>query len=450
MMGIQLRDYQEDLYKKTVSEFRKGNRRVLVVSPCGSGKTVLMAQMAAASQANGKHVWVILPRQEIMEQALETFENCGIPLNTIYVGMAITTANRVDELPPPDLIIYDEAHISVASTYWKIVNSAPKAYVIGLTASPCRTDNKPLGSLYETLVEGVTVKWLIENKFLAPYEYYSVTVADLSSANDAELLMRPAVYGKVIENWEKLAKGMPTVCYCASIQHSMDTAQSFQDAGINAVHFDGTTPYAERKCIVERFRAGEIQVLCNCDLISMGFDMPDIGCVIMLRPTESAALYIQQSGRALRYKPGKTAVIIDAVANFMRFQLPDEPYEWSLDIPIKQRRETDSEGNFYIRTCPSCYKVFRTAPACPYCGHEYPLHPRELQAHEDIRLSRITAEEAAEAERKRKEARREQGQARTFEELLAYGKSKGYKCPAYWAQRVLNSRKNGGSYGKFH
>ena len=170
---MELRPYQQDLYIKTSAEFRKGKRRVLVVSPCGSGKTMLMAQMAEHAQYNGKNVWVILPRQEIMEQTLETFDNCGIPLNTIYVGMAITTANQINKLPVPDLILFDECHISVASTYWKIVNAAPKAFIVGLTASPCRTDNRPLGSLYEVLVEGVTVRWLIENKFLAPYEYYS-------------------------------------------------------------------------------------------------------------------------------------------------------------------------------------------------------------------------------------------------------------------------------------
>lgn len=444
-MAIQLREYQENLYRKTVAEFRRGNRRVLVVSPCGSGKTVLMAQMAANAQENGKNVWVILPRQEIMEQTLETFANCGIPLETIYIGMAITTSNRIDELPPPDLILLDECHISVANTYWKIVNTAPNAYIVGLTASPVRTDNKPLGSLYEVLVEGVTVRWLIENEFLAPYEYYSVTVADLSAMNNCDdasgLLMKPAVYGNVIENWRKLASGLQTVVYCASVQHSKETAAMFCEAGINAVHFDGTTPYAERKEIVERFRAGEINVLCNCDLISMGFDMPDIGCVVMLRPTESASLYIQQSGRALRYKPGKTAVIIDAVANFTRFQLPDEPYDWRLDIPIKKRKETNSEGNFYIRTCPECFKVFKTAPVCPYCGSEYPLHPREIQAHRDIELARITAEEAAEAERKRKEARMAQGQARSLKELIQLGKERGYPNPAAWAFRVMSGRR---------
>jgi superfamily II DNA or RNA helicase len=289
------------------------------------------------------------------------------------------------------------------------------------------------------------VRWLIENKYLAPYEYYSVTVADLSDMSDcndaADLLMKSAVYGKAIETWKRLAEGLPTVCYCASVKHSDETAKAFREAGINAVHFDGTTPYAERKVIVDRFRAGEIQILCNCDLISMGFDMPDIGCVLMLRPTQSASLYIQQSGRALRYKPGKTAVIIDAVANFMRFQLPDEPYEWSLDIPIKQRKEINERGDFYIRTCPSCYMVFPTAPACPYCGHTYPLHPREIKAREEIELKRITAEEMARVEAEKKKARMEQGRAQTFEELVALAKKRGYKNPAYYATQVMRGRR---------
>ena len=441
---MELRPYQLDLVRKTVSAFHGGKRRVLVVSPCGSGKTVLMAQMAAAAQANGKHVWVILPRLEILEQTLETFERCEIPLETIHVGMAITTANHVDDLPTPDLILFDECHISVASTYWKIVHAAPNAHIVGMSASPCRTDNKPLGSLYETLVEGVTVRWLIDNKYLAPYEYYSVSVADLSAMSDcndaAAFLMKPAVYGRVVNEWRNLANGMPTVVYCASVKHSKETAKAFADAGINAVHFDGSTSYQERKQVVEHFRNGEIQVLCNCDLISMGFDMPDIGCVVMLRPTQSASLYIQQSGRALRYKPGKTAIIIDAVANFARFQLPDEPYEWRLDSPIKQRRETDDSGNFYIRTCEKCFKVFKTAPVCPYCGHIYKLTEREIKAHEEIELQRITKEEAKRLEQEKRRARQEQGRAGSFEELVAIGKARGYRNPAFWAAQVMRGR----------
>lgn len=438
---MQLRPYQQDLYTKTLNQFRSGKRRVLVVSPCGSGKTITMAAMAAASQQKGKNVWIILPRQEILEQTIETFQRCDIPLNTIYVGMAITTANHVSDLPTPDLIIFDECHISVASTYWKIVNAAPKAFIVGLTASPCRTDNKPLSSLYETLVEGVTVRWLIDNKYLAPYEYYSVNVADLGDTDDQNadaVLMTATVYGNVIQSWKKFADGVSTVVYCASVKHSKETAEKFCEAGIKAVHFDGETPYAERKSIVDRFRSGEIAVLCNCDLISMGFDMPDIGCVLMLRPTQSLSLYIQQSGRALRYKPQKTAIIIDAVANYARFQLPDMPYEWSLDKPVNLPKRMNQNGDFKIRTCKECFMVFPTAPVCPFCGAAYALEPKEIKAHEEIQLERITEEKKRELERLRKKQKREVGMCTTFRELLNIEKERGYKTG--WAFRMAKMK----------
>lgn len=397
-----------------------------------------MAKMAESSQARGKTVWVILPRQEILEQTLETFRNCDIPLRTIHVGMAITTANHLNELPTPDLIIFDECHISVATTYWKIVNHAPRAHIVGFTASPCRTDNKPLGSLYETLVEGVTVRWLIDNHYLAPYEYYSVNIADDDQDIEAKL-MTSAVYGDIIQSWRKFADGIPTVVYCASVRHSEATAKAFRAAGISAVHFDGETPYNERKAIVDRFRAGEITALCNCDLISMGFDMPDIGCVLMLRPTQSLSLYIQQSGRALRYKPGKTAVIIDAVANYARFQLPDEPYEWSLTKQTEFKPRLNSEGDFRIRTCPSCFLVFPTAPVCPYCATPYTPHPREIQAHDEIELQRITEQRKLELEKLRKKQRREVAMCRSFSDLLRIQNERGYKNGwAFYQARLRN------------
>lgn len=399
-----------------------------------------MAYMAMKASKAGRYVWVILPRVEIKEQTVETFKRCEIPLDNIYIGLTITTANKIGKLHKPDLILYDECHISVASTYWKISNTFPEAWIVGATASPIRTDDKPLGDLYQDIVEGVTVRWLIDNKYLAPYEYYSITVADVISEDGSEL-MKPTVYGNVIENWRKLADDKQTVIYCTSVKHSIATAESFREAGIRAEHFDGTTPAAERKRLVAKFKAGEIKVLCNCDLISMGFDMPDIGCVVLLRPTESTALYIQQSGRALRYKPDKVAVIIDMVGNYQKFQLPDEPYSWSLESSPKKRKLIDEEGNFSVRTCPNCFMVFKTAERCPYCGESYPLHPRELKAHEDIELKRITAEEAEKAEIERKQKRKEQGMAKSFPELVAIGRERGYKNPTAWAAMVLRSRR---------
>ena len=143
----------------------------------------------------------------------------------------------------------------------------------------------------------------------------------------------------------------------------------------------------------------------------------------------------------MRYQPGKVATIIDCVGNYSRNPLFDADVEWSLAQSLRKKPRINAEGDFYIRTCAKCYKVFKTAPVCPYCGHEYPLHPREIKAHEDVELARITAEEAEEAERRRKQARIEQGRARTFEELLAIGRAKGYRNPAFWAQQVMRGRR---------
>jgi hypothetical protein len=144
--------------------------------------------------------------------------------------------------------------------------------------------------------------------------------------------------------------------------------------------------------------------------------------------------------RAMRYQPGKVAKIIDCVGNYTRNPLFDADVEWSLTESVKKKPKLNEEGDFFIRSCPKCFMVFKTAPVCPYCGTEYPLHPREIEAHENIELARITAAEAEEAERKRKEARRQQGRAQTFPELLEIGRARGYKNPAAWARFVMKGR----------
>ena len=432
---IKLRPYQQCLYDKTVGAFKQGYRKVLVESPCGSGKTILLTKMAAMAQENGKTVWFILPRQEIMEQTFETFKRCGVPLNTVHIGMIITMANHINELPKPDLIIYDECHISVSNTYNKISNTFKNAFIVGATASPCRTDNRPLGDLYETIVHGVTVRWLIDNHYLAPFDYYSVPLTDLTDAETegeydttkaSALLMTSAIYGDVIKSWHKFAEGMQTVVYCCSVFHSQKTAEIFNSAGISAMHFDGKTSKAERKRIVDDFRDGKFKVLVNCDLISMGFDMPDIGCVVMLRPTQSASLYIQQSGRALRYKPNKTAVIIDMVGNYNRFQLPDEPYEWSLTQSVEKRKAFNEDGTLNIRQCENCFRCFQ-GNKCPYCGAEHIPKGRELKQIQEVELKKIEAVQKEEQEKQKKIARMEVGQCRTLADLQKIAKERGYK-----------------------
>ena len=442
-MTIILRDYQQDLYSKTQNAFRSGKKRVLVTVGCGGGKSYIFAKMA--EQAKGS-VLVLTHRQELKEQTGRLLADNGI---NARVEMILTEANRLGQYEKPSLIITDEAHLSRSNSWMKVLDYY-NTYTVGFTATPIRLDGKPLGDIYDELVTGVSVRWLIDNKCLAPYEYYAPTAVETDGLRvqmgdyvikDLEQLMSDrAIYSDVLKSWEKLAQGQKTIAYCVSVKHAKETAEMFSKAGYPAVEIDGSTPPKIRSRIMQDFRDGKIMVLCNVGIISEGVSIDDVSCCLLLRPTESHALYWQQAMRCMRYQEGKTATIIDCVGNYTRNPLPDADVEWSLTESMRKKPKINPEGNFYIRTCEKCYKVFKTAPVCPYCGAEYPLTPREIKAHKDIELARITAEEAARAELERKKARMEQGRAQSFEELLAIGRAKGYKNPAFWAQQVLRGR----------
>lgn len=440
-----LRDYQTELLNKIFSSFREGYRRPLVVAPCGAGKSYLFVELIKRTRGEAL---ILTHRQELKEQHEALLEELGA--TNARVAMILTEANRLGQYPTPELIVTDEAHLSRSNSWMKVINYYD-TFTVGFTATPIRLDGKPLGDIYDTLSQGVDTRWLIENRRLAPYEYYAPTLVDTSGlrtvagdyvVSDLERLMNErAIYGDIIESYRRFAPGERSICYCVSVNHAKETAQAFNAAGIRAEYLSFGTPARQRKAIMEDFREGRITVLCNVGIISEGVSIDEVSCVMLLRATESVALGIQQMMRCMRYLPGKTAKIIDCVGNYTRVGLPDDDREWSLDKPLRKRKDTDENGNFYIRCCPECYMTFPTAPICPFCGTEYPLHPREIQAKQEIELQRITAEEAARVNEAKKKARMEQGRAATFEELVRLGKAKGYRNPAYWAAQVMRGRK---------
>ena len=209
-------------------------------------------------------------------------------------------------------------------------------------------------------------------------------------------------------------------------------AAEFQAAGINAVHFDGNTPDKERDDIISRFRDGNIKILCNVDLISVGFDVPDCWCCILLRPTMSTALFIQQACRALRPQPGKTAIILDHVNNYQRHGLPDDVREWSLDSKLKPRNDYGEDGKLLVRQCPKCFYTYKTAPSCPNCGYTSELTRQEIKNIKEIRLEEIKRNSRVRAD----EAVRDKTPAEctSLMELQAYAKQRGFKSGWAWLQ----------------
>lgn len=411
----------------------------------GAGKSYLFSEMIR--NTNGEAL-VLVHRRELKEQHERLFRDLGI--TNARVQTYQTERNRLGQYPTPMLLIVDEAHLSLSNSWMEIVEFYD-TWTVGLTATPIRLDGKPLGSIYNSLVTGITTKELIQQKRLSPYEYYAPVSVDTDNlriqagdflVKDLEQLMNDrAIYSNVLKSWERLAKGQKTIAYCVSITHAEETAKMFNEAGYPAAEIDGTTPMKRRDQIMQDFRDGKIMVICNVGIISEGVSIDDVTCCLLLRPTESHALYWQQGMRCMRYQPGKVAAVIDCVGNYTRNPLFDADVEWSLTKTLKKKPRLNSEGDFLIRTCPQCFKVFKTAPVCPHCQTEYPLHPREIKAHQEIELQRISAEEAHKAEQMRRDMRMEVGRCKTIEDLMKIQKERGYAPAWVWKMaRVKNIR----------
>ena len=306
--------------------------------------------------------------------------------------------NRLDQLPKPSLIITDETHHSLAKTYRDIYDYYADVPRLGFTASPWRMSGQGFTDVYESMVEGPQVEWLIDNNFLAPYKYYSVNLINEDklkksstgdyTKNSIDDAIGGTIYGDVIQNYRKLADGKQAIVYCHSVDFSKEVAEAFRSEGIAAEHADAKTSKVEREKIMSDFRSGELKVLCNVDLISEGFNVPDCEVVILLRPTESLVLHIQQSMRSMRYKPGKRAIIIDHVANYLKHGLPDTPRKWTLEEREKKgNKKTDSDA-IPIKQCPQCMSVMLSSISICECGHEF-IAERNMEV-EEAELVEIT------------------------------------------------------------
>lgn len=430
-----LREYQIDLLERVHESWKKGHKSPCVVLPCGGGKSCITAEMARRTTANKNRVMFLVHRRELCAQIEKTFAEWGVDMTLCTVGMIQTITRRLSTVEPPTLIITDENHHCLAASYKRIYDAFPDAYRVGVTATPIRLNGDGLGDVNDELIIGVDAKWLIDNGFLAPYDYYAPTLIDMSGVHirhgeykseevEAKLLVK-ALYGDIIRHYRERADGRKAICYCATLRHSRAVAEAFSAAGIPAAHLDGETPATERDKIIHGFRDGRIRVLCNVDLISEGFDVPDCSCAILARPTQSLTLFIQQSMRCMRYQPGKRAVIIDHVGNYVRHGLPDTPHAWTLE----KKTKAHTPSTVKVTVCPECLAVFGGS-TCPYCGWRAPAEasPQKPLDEIDVTLKKIegiTLNYASPTD------------CRSFAELRAYGKAHGYKPGWSWYQAKL-------------
>lgn len=338
-MKIKLRPDQALLVEQVITNIQKNN---LIVSPSGSGKSYIMVYLEKLLSDQGYTVNLYAPTIEVREQLEELLKFNG---SNNYVRGIVSD---LKEESSPDFLLIDEAHHSEAESYQKLFDKFPDAVRIGFSATPHRLDGKGLDNSYENIIIGNQVQDLIDSHVLSKYRYFAPSVSEAfqNSVSDKFLKIgkeqffqavqrsgsyRKTLYADIVKTWKEKGENKQTILFAPSIEMSKKFAKEFQNAGVIAKHIDGKTPIADRKEILESFRRHDIKMICNVDLISEGFDMSDADCVILTRPTESLAMFMQQAFRALRYREGKVAVILDHADNIALHGELSAHREWSLE-----------------------------------------------------------------------------------------------------------------------
>lgn len=398
---VTLRPYQSALIAQTRDAMRRGVRRILITAPTGSGKTNLTAHMLASAANRGRRSWFCVHRRELLEQSVETFITAadihtGIiaaafpatPLAPVHVCSVPSLARRINQLAPPDLIVWDEAHHVASKTWADIASAFPRATHIGLTATPQRLDGQGLKPWFDELIQGPSTADLIAQGWLAPYRFYAPGLGpsldgvhrqagDFNRKELNERMEVSTVVGDCVSHYlGHCDVGSRALVFAWSLESSRRLAQQFSDHQIPAAHVDGETPRAERQASMRAFRDGRVKVLCNVDLFGEGLDVPAVDAVFLLRPTASLGLYLQQVGRGLRPAAGKSFVrIFDHVNNWQRHGLPDDARAWSLD----GRAGKASKSEQLAKRCAQCFAVSPIAAVvCRYCGAPFIVKSRSV------------------------------------------------------------------------
>ena len=428
-----LRDYQLDIYNKIRTALAQ-HKNPCAVLPCRSGKSYIIKEICDKAALKGSRVLVLAHRRLLLKQHMKLITNARFE-------SVFTEVNHLAENGRVDLIIIDEAHIAGAESYKKVCEfyNCP---IIGFTATAKRLDNKPL-SMFDCVINGIDADTLIKKGLIAPYDLYapklnidlskvSMSGADFNNEELGATMCDKKIYGDIIKYYKELADGKQSIAYCVNIAHSKSICDLFNSVGIPAKHIDASTPEKERDIIMQEFKDGKFTILCNCNLISEGITLPECECCLLLRPTQSETLYIQQSCRCLTPLPNKHSIIIDYVGNCYAHGMPTEPRVY--DLKPQKIRNATREPDVLVRMCKNCLLVYSGVQSkCPYCGFENGKTQKQIEIDYKAELERIT-------ELKRKQARREVGMCQDRASLIELGKRRGYKNPAYWADTILTAR----------
>lgn len=391
-----LREYQAAAVGDAREMMRSGIKRIMIYAPTGAGKSVITAAIIESAAKRGKRVAWVVNRIELCNQAVEHLRAAGVDCGVLqgensratYMPVIVCSIQTLASRGIPEgveLFIVDEAHFCAASKeFLALVQKYPDVPMIGFSATPF---TRGLGKTYEFgplfggIVKAATIPELIEKGFLVDANVYAPSAPDLSGVktvagdyHEKQLgaaVDKPELIGDIVTHWLKLAGGKRTIAFATNIAHSKHIVESFTAVGVRAAHIDAYTPEAERRRIIDAFKAGEFEILSNCAILAEGFDCPAAEVMILARPTKSLVRHIQMAGRVLRPHEGKTfATILDHSGTTQRlgFVTDELPIELDDGKPRKAG-DGDKPEEVLPKECSNCHflkpaKVHK----CPACG----------------------------------------------------------------------------------
>lgn len=381
---LALRPYQHEALAAIRAAYAEGVRRPLVVLPTGAGKTVVFAHLIR--DLPGRAL-VLAHRDELIGQAADKLRQVD---PTAHVGrvqagwdewrspvvvasvQSLAQSARLSRYRPGHFstIVVDEAHHCTARTYRTILNHlgalepGTNVLTVGVTATPDRGDGVGLGHVFERIVYERGLPEMIAEGYLVPlrgirvqldadFGTLRVRAGEVSESDAARLLMAADAPGLVAAAYRRHAAGQRAIVFTPTVQVAEACAAALVAAGVRAESLDGTTPADERRAILARLRSGATSVVCNCSVLTEGFDEPRVSCVIVARPTRSRGLYAQMVGRAARLYPGKThATILDVVGSTREHQLLT-----LADLTGKQIKDKDGKATIAGSTQGEDYQL---------------------------------------------------------------------------------------------
>ena len=455
---MEQRIYQKEAIQNCRNAFGIKKKSVLLVMPTGAGKTVVFSQIAKNAVEKNNNVLILVHRRELVTQASRKLAAINVdhgiiaakfkPTDApIQIASVQTLVRRLDTTKfVPSLIIIDEAHHAVAGSWEKILNHYPKAIRLGVTATPCRLDGRGLKEFFDDLILGPTIPELVEQGYLSPHRVFAAPkpvsldglktrAGDFAKDELSERMKEYVIKGDTIEHWRKHANGVPSVAFCCDILHAEAVVERFNDSGIRAGIITGEMKYDDREQVINDLSSGRIQVLVSVDVVSEGFDLPIIGCAILLRPTKSEGLYMQQVGRILRPQKNKVAIVLDHVNSTRDHGFVDDVRNWSLNAKRKSKRENQQAPS--VTVCEKCFATYRPQRICPCCGFEKEIARRKIR-FEEAELIELKREEVRLNAEEKTQRNTEYKNAKTLQDFLAIAERRGYKKG--WAYFALKNK----------